>query len=155
MITQVAGRAGRGDRPGRVIIQGFQPQHYVMKAALQHDYAGLADRELKQRLELNYPPLRRLIQMVWRSPKSELAEAAATQAAASLRRSLGTLAEVMGPAPSPIEKLRRQYRWQILIKTDDYSQVRSRLQAHLDGDLRNSLPSNVILTVDVDPVNML
>ncbi len=155
VITQVAGRAGRGDQAGRVIIQGYQPQHYVMRAALDHDYAGLSDRELATRRDLHYPPFARLIQLVFRALDSSKTIKACASAADHLNGAIGKYGQLLGPAPCAIEKLRGQYRWQLLIKTHQYPHVRDRLQACLDADFPNILPSGVHVAVDVDPLNML
>ncbi len=155
MITQVAGRAGRGERPGRVVVQGFQPNHYVMRYALDQDYNGFAERELRQRQELDYPPFQRLIQVVLRSTEQQHAVKAAGAAADKFRSWLGKSATLMGPAPCPIEKLRNQYRWQFILKTAHYPYVRDILLSRLDADFQNVLPSTVHMAVNVDPINML
>jgi primosomal protein N' (replication factor Y) len=155
LITQVAGRAGRGERPGRVFVQGFNANHYALRYALDSNYLGFFDYEKTYRNALNYPPFHRLIQLIYSGSSEQQVQKAAHVATEKLRLWLGRNGHVLGPAPCPLEKLRGHYRWQTLIKAQNYSQVRDALQARLDVDLPNILPSNVKLRIDVDPQNML
>lgn len=120
LLSQVAGRAGRGVLGGEVLIQTAVPEHYVIQAALQHDYEGFAKRELKERLEPRYPPHNRLINVVVSSPDPELAASGAEKAARWARncevaRTGGV--EVVGPAPCPIERLHGRARWHFLLRS--------------------------------------
>lgn len=155
LITQVAGRAGRGERPGRVLVQGFQPDHYALQCALAHDFEAFFKRELKEREALHYAPYYRLIQLILRAPTQRELQSAAERFTPQLHQWLAGRANILGPAPCPLEKLRGQFRWHYLLKTQHYAPVRDILQAHLDVDLNNILPSKVSLAIDVDPLNML
>lgn len=120
LLSQVAGRAGRGVLGGEVLIQTAVPEHYVVQAALRHDYEGFASRELKERLEPSYPPHVRLINVVVSSPDPELAAAGAELAARWARGRGVAIApgvEVVGPAPCPIERLHGRSRWHLLLRS--------------------------------------
>ena len=121
LLTQVAGRSGRGDDRGRVVIQTYAPDHYAIKHLTLHDYKGFFDEEIEFRRALNYPPFSRLINLRVDGPKPDQVE----KAAKALASRLGTTKraatkfrdiEILGPAPAPIEKLRNRYRWQLLLK---------------------------------------
>ena len=119
ILTQVAGRAGRGERPGQVLIQTFQPEHESIQAALTHDYEGFYRREIALRKELYYPPFSRLTRLQLTHQEAHQASEGAAALAALLReiasKKGGTLS-VLGPAPAPIVKLRGRYRYHILLK---------------------------------------
>lgn len=113
LLTQVAGRAGRAERPGRVIVQTLQPDHYVLKAALAHDVESFAETELGLRAELHYPPFSRLGVIRSESGSSERA-LAAVERAAELAREVGKL-RILGPSPAPIGKIRNRHRFMLLL----------------------------------------
>ncbi len=125
LLTQVAGRAGRSQRGGRVVIQTYTPEHYAIQAAAQHDYHAFYEREIAFREEHGYPPLRRLARLVYWEKKLEKAQAASESLAAVLRQRLesmalaGEYAGVLGPAPAPFARYRGYYRWQILLRAPD------------------------------------
>ena len=158
LLSQVAGRSGRGDDPGRVIIQTYAPDHYVMQFLVNHDYKGFFDAESEFRRMLNYPPYGRLINLRLDGPKAAEVESQAKAVAAELRRlqsqseKFRDQIEVLGPAPAPIEKLRNRFRWQLLLKGKQSS-------ALLDfaRQARQLVPNarNVRLHIDVDPYSML
>lgn len=158
LLTQVAGRAGRGDRPGRVLIQTRQPEHPSLTFARGHDFEGFAASELQSRGVLAYPPFGRLVRIVIEAPESR-AESHAAQLADHLRRAVGSTpgvaageVQVLGPAPAPIERLRGRARQQILLKGIDASRLarclaRAAVQSGTGGEIRT--------IVDVDPSGML
>ncbi len=123
LLTQVAGRAGRGLLGGQVILQTYQPEHYAIQAASQHDYAGFYARELEYRRELGYPPFRRLARILFSDAQENKARDAATRAAEQLQQlidqRLMTATELIGPAPCFFQRLNDQYRWHILIRSPD------------------------------------
>lgn len=117
LLTQAAGRAGRGGRKGRVIIQAYAPDHFIYDYLAGHDYEGFADRELSLRRELRYPPFGPLMLFTVSSPSRDRAEKGSEFAAESLRRLLFRKEfEVLGPTPAVVERLRGRYRMQILVK---------------------------------------
>ena len=148
-LTQVAGRAGRGDDPGRVIVQTYTPEHPIIEAVQKHDYQSFADAELAQRQTLNYPPYGRLILLRLSSLDPIQVQNTAQIIATFLNNKEGF--EILGPAPASILRVANRYRWQILLKFDpdalpnlpDWPEVRS------------LSPVSVSLTIDVDPINIM
>jgi primosomal protein N' (replication factor Y) len=119
LLSQVAGRAGRGELGGDVLIQTALPEHYAIQAALAHDYVAFATRELDERRKPAYPPLVRLVNVVVSSPTPEDAAGNAEAAARWLRAHVvsGTPVDLIGPAPSPIERLHGRWRWHFLLRS--------------------------------------
>jgi primosomal protein N' (replication factor Y) len=155
LVTQVAGRTGRGDKGGRVLVQTFNPDHPAIRAAARHDYRAFADGELPIRELLGYPPLTSMIRLVVRGP----VEAAAAEFAADLAGGLaaaldrvGTKARVLGPAPAPFSKLRGKYRFQIQIQGPDGDALRAAVR---EATAEVKPPKEVQWIVDVDPLDML
>ncbi len=150
-LTQVAGRAGRGDDPGRVIIQTYTPDHAVIQAVQRCEYEPFIATELAQRAALNYPPYGRLILLRLSSTDAELVEQTALQIADSLRPFVSEAYEILGPAPASILRVANRYRWQILLKFADESLP----QLPNWDEVRSHCPPSVSLTIDVDPLNMM
>lgn len=129
LLTQVAGRAGRSERGGRVVIQTYRPEHHAIQAAALHDYAAFYGRELAFRREHLYPPVRRLARLIFWEKNEQKAKRECERMAAILRARAGQLAgqlagqsglfDVMGPAPAFFERFRGSYRWQILVSAPD------------------------------------
>ena len=119
LLSQVAGRAGRGKLGGDVLIQTALPEHYAIQAALEHDYVAFATRELKERRHPAYPPMVRLVNVVVSSPVPEDAAGNAEAAARWLRTNVvsGGPVDLIGPAPSPIERLHGRWRWHFLLRS--------------------------------------
>ena len=149
-LTQVAGRAGRGDTPGRVILQTYSPEHPVIQAVKTHNYNDFSQAELEQRAELNYPPYGNLILIKLSSiDEGEVARAAET-IADRLIDILSPEFEILGPAPANIMRVARRYRWQILLKFPAAAKD-SLPDLNL---LRSHLSRSVSMTIDVDPINI-
>lgn len=123
ILTQVAGRAGRGILGGQVILQTYHPDHYAIRAAAAHDYAAFYQRELTYRRELGYPPFRRLAKLLFQDKADAQARTSAEHAEKLLRQKIGALkltaTELIGPAPCFFHRVNDQYRWQILIRSPD------------------------------------
>ncbi len=150
LITQVAGRAGRSSLPGKVIVQTCTPHHYGIQAASRHDYESFYRQEIQIRRELGLPPFTRLVQLTIRSPKESKAIQAAEDLSGELRRCLpANSAEILGPSPAAIPRLRRQYRWQILVKAKSLENILPKLEEALS---HRHLPKGSYLAVDVDPL---
>lgn len=149
-LTQVAGRAGRGELPGRVIVQTYSPEHPVIQAVKNHDYHNFSTAELSQRAELNYPPYGSLILIKLSSIDPQEVERVAETLADLAIDSLGTEYAILGPAPANIMRVARRYRWQILLKFPPAA------RACLPdlNQWRSHLPPSVSMTIDVDPVNL-
>ena len=159
LVTQVAGRSGRGEHEGTVMVQTFHPDHRLIELAAAQDYVGFYEREITRRKELGYPPFARLVRLEFSSPDEETAYRAARTAARRLREELAQLpgrTAILGPAPAPIMKVRSRYRWRILLKTNSVTS----LLKHLDSLLREleqacRKAEGLRLVVDVDPVDFL
>jgi len=152
LIEQVAGRAGRGDRPGRVIIQTYAPDHPSIVSAATHDYEGFAHAELIAREETGYPPFSRMIALRIDARDGARARAAAIAAADAARTAGGALVTVRGPAEAPLAMLRGRVRWQVWLSSRDRAVVAAAARAAASqvaatGDLR--------FAVDVDPHSTL
>lgn len=163
LVTQVAGRCGRGIVEGRVVVQTMSPDHPALKAAAAHNYKAFVEHELPLRKALGYPPYGALVRIVVRSIDSRAAEIWATSLADSIRQELTTLSlpagleassapRVLGPAPAPIARLRERWRWHFQVHGPDGEQLRAALARVF---LRTTVPDNVAWMVDVDPVEML
>lgn len=150
LLTQVAGRAGRGEREGRVIIQTYAPDHYAIKAAMGHDYEGFYRFELGFRKRAGYPPYTSLVRCVWSGEVEENVIRAAQEGWASLHAIVGG-PEVVGPCPAPLARLKGRYRWHLLLKGSP-SEVREAAHALRTSERRRD---DVRLVLDVDPANML
>ena len=155
LVTQVAGRTGRGDKGGRVLVQTFSPDHPAIRAAARHDYRAFVDEELPIRELLCYPPLASMIRLVVRGPveatASEFAARLAEGVAAVLDR-VGAKARILGPAPAPFSKLRGKYRFQIQIQGPDGDSLRAAVR-EVTAEVKP--PKEVQWIVDVDPLDML
>jgi primosomal protein N' (replication factor Y) len=120
LLTQVAGRAGRSPLGGRVILQTFQPDHYAIRAASGHDFAGFYKQELAYRKKINYPPFTRLVRMEFRHLDAEQAESTARlmgkQVQNWLEEGNHSASEMIGPVPCFFSRQRGYYRWQIILR---------------------------------------
>jgi primosomal protein N' (replication factor Y) len=155
MLTQVMGRAGRGDQPGRVIVQTLSPDHYAISHAVQHDYSGFYAEELAYRQELAYPPFAYLSALLFSGmAASEVAQGAETAARLlrNIRQEQKSRVEILGPAAAPLGKVRGRYRWQLLLKAKGRNDLHRLLAAFR---ARLKLPAVVRMNIDVDPVDML
>jgi primosomal protein N' (replication factor Y) len=150
LLTQVAGRAGRGTKPGRVIIQTYYPDHPAVRHATSHDVASFLDEELVFRRAFSYPPVARMAVVRWESKNDSLVRRAADEDA---RRASPTPAGVRlrGPAAAPIERIRGRWRWQILISAPN----RDLLREVLDRIELEPPTDGVKRIIDVDPLSTL
>lgn len=151
LLVQVAGRAGRGDRPGTVLIQTFQPDHPAIVLAAQHDVNAFLDRELVARRELRYPPFSRIalvrVEAIREEDARRRAEGLARLAAAAAREG----AEILGPAPAPLARLRNRYRYRFMVRSASRAPLRDALLAVA----RAREDRTVRVAIDVDPMSML
>ena len=150
-LTQVAGRCGRGDLPGRVILQTYSPDHAVLQAVQQHDYQAFVDAELQHRANLNYPPYGRLVLFKLSSLNPVAVQTAANRVAQALEPLQSAGVERLGPVPATILRVARRYRWQILLKLP----LEATIALPDLSELRGLCPNSVSLTVDVDPLTIL
>ena len=156
LLTQVAGRAGRGEREGRVIFQTFQPNEPAITCAVHHDYLAFAKDELGKRKELGYAPFGRLVAVRIDAPDESLAERVAQELATLARGTDACVSgdvDVLGPAPAPIARVRGRFRQRVILRGRDRKRLREiaiAILARLDEGIA---PARA--TVDVDPINML
>lgn len=155
LLTQVAGRAGRGDRPGRVIIQTYHPQHYSIVCAREQNYEEFYRRESNFRRSMHYPPFSALVNVLVHDKDLEKTNATASQFARELREAAsGTGLRVLGPAPAPISRIKGEHRVQVLIKASTRAQAREALERAMDRTLAAGAPARSI-NVEVDPMNLM
>jgi len=154
LLVQVAGRTGRGEKGGRVLIQTLNPQHPAIMAAILHDYQGFAREELPIRAALAYPPFASLVRIVVRGPAPEIASQFAAQLATEVRTALGSVAgaRVLGPAPAPMAKLRGKFRFQIQAQAPDGAALRAAVRLAI---AKLKPPEGVEWQADADPLDML
>ncbi len=155
LLTQVAGRAGRGTQLGRVIVQTLQPTHYSLRWAAQHDYGNFAEQELASRRELGYPPFARLVQLRCEGERLDATERVAEALAVAARAAAAKGVAVLGPAPAPLERLRGRFRWQLLLRGSSGASIRSAARAASEAVRRRARAAGVRVVVDVDPYSML
>lgn len=153
LLTQVAGRAGRGVKSGGVLVQTYDPEHYAIQTAARHDYEGFAEQELIQREDLGYPPYMHLVLSRYECEREAMANDAAGLDAERLRRAAekyGDGVRVLGPAPAPLARLQGRYRVQVLLKGKERAMLRDIMRV-----MKRSHPPQVRQVVDVDPFSML
>ena len=153
LLTQVAGRSGRGARPGRVIFQTNQAEHYALTSAAAQDYESFYRTELAARRDPLYPPHTRLINLLFDGRNEANVIAEANRVAAHLRQALRPADRVdfLGPAPQPLSRLKGKHRWHLTLRGPDHK----RLQELSTQVLEHEITRGVRLTVDVDPVSLL
>ena len=156
LITQVAGRSGRGEKKGIVYIQTYSPENYSIECAKNHDYISFYNREIENRkAPLNYPPFARLVRLVIRGIDEEKVESDANKIADMLRMETYENSDkiiILGAAACAISKLNKYYRWNILIKTPSHSLLKNffnKLNNHFIASKGN------YIEIDIDPINML
>jgi len=152
LLTQVAGRAGRHNLPGQVMIQTLNPEHYAIRCAACHDYRGFYDQEITTRRELGYPPFNSLINIILYGPNEKNVRDVAENLGSMLLKRLDQKEQLLGPSEAMFKKLRGNFRWQLVLKGPDISSIRKKL---VDCMRKVVLLSNVRVSVDIDPLNML
>ncbi len=157
LLTQVSGRGGRGSEKGYVVIQTFNPDHYAILRAKNHDYPGFIQDELKIRKSLDYPPFSRLINLQLSSLKEDRGRMEAEELGHRARiwnqKESGSFAavEIIGPAEAPISRIKNRYRWQILLKSENLHALHS-LARHLTSSDKNGA---LDIKVDIDPFSFM
>ncbi len=154
LLAQVAGRAGRGEIEGRIVVQTMSPDHPVIQHAKQHDFTSFANEEVELRRELGYPPYGRLIRCVFEDVEEAKAMGAASDCSDLLRDDLiDEDAMVLGPAPCPIPLVRNRHRAHLIVKTSGKGEALARTRWRLLQYA--SAHSRIRIGIDVDPVDML
>ncbi len=155
LITQAAGRAGRGEAPGEVLIQTMNASHYSIRHSLTHDYEGFYNEEIQYRTQLGYPPIGRIIKLEVKSPDEDRTEEAARTAQNRIRNLMrGKETVLLGPAPAPIFRVRGQYRYQLLLLSTKRETMRTlAIEGRRAVEEKYGRKCKVI--IDVDPVNLM
>lgn len=153
LMVQVAGRAGRGDVPGRVLIQSYDPDHVAIAYAMKHDVDGFLERELADRRELGYPPFSRAALLRFDAIDEAETRGACAQVAEACRRVADSSVLVLGPSPAPLARLRNRYRFRVLVRCPERGPLRKVLL--VAERMRAQLSRKVRMVIDVDPVQLL
>ncbi len=155
LLTQVAGRAGRGDKPGRVIIQSYHTEHYALEFAKEQNYEKFYAREIHFRQNMHYPPFVALINVLIKNADFGKAAYLASELAQRIKSAdAEKVLKVLGPAPAPLARLKGEHRLQVLIKTRYRRQAREALDAAMLG-LKETQQDLRPVTIEVDPVNLM
>jgi primosomal protein N' (replication factor Y) (superfamily II helicase) len=151
LLTQVAGRAGRGDTPGKVVFQTFFPDHYAVQYAAQHDFTGFYDKELRFRSWMHYPPYSALANVLVRSDKLDDALRWSGILGKWFDKTRHEGIRVLGPAPAPIVRLKQDYRYHFVLKAGSREKLNGLLRAMLAHAAAERIPRTQVI-VDVDAV---
>ena len=155
LMMQVSGRAGRGELPGRVVVQTYYPDHYAILAATTHDYAAFAERELKYRRMMHYPPFASLANVLVQSEKLEEAAGwAAVLGKALVQKQSGGAVRVLGPCTAPIARIKGVYRFHLILKSNSRKALNAALREMLDEAEKAGVPRRNVV-VDVDALRLM
>jgi primosomal protein N' (replication factor Y) len=154
LLTQVAGRAGRGDVEGEVVVQAFAPFHPAIQYARRHDFTGFYDQEIEFREQLKYPPLTRVALLTFKGRNEDKVRFSAEHVRKELERRLTEFKGLVlaGPAPAPLVRAETFYRHQLMLRTRQMTRLSRELAAFLE---QCTLPDDVTLAIDIDPVNLM
>ena len=164
LLTQVAGRSGRAELEGKVVIQTYMPEHYCIAAAQKHDYLGFYAQEVEARGALRYPPFSHVATLLLRGKDEKQVIAAAHAVKDQLQLWLTDLqvsdveaaaVEILGPAPAPLSKIEGKFRWHFLLRSNSVDRI-SQLLKHLSDEPPVAIKPNAIeFVIDIDPTNIL
>ena len=152
LVAQVAGRTGRGERKGRVLVQTFCPEAPAILFARKHDYLGFVVQELNERRRQGLPPYGRLVRLIARGPDESEVKRFLDALAATIRKAGVPGVKLQGPAPAPVEKIKDLYRFHLRLQAATARPLQDVLHAVL---ATVSPPGEVELAIDVDPVSLL
>jgi primosomal protein N' (replication factor Y) len=154
LLTQVAGRAGRGTTPGKVVLQTYFPDHYAVQFAATHDFAGFYDKELRFRGWMHYPPFTALANVLVRSEQLEEAMHYAGVLGRWFEGQSKNDIRVLGPAAAPIARLKRDYRYHFLLKSPSREKLNGLLRGMLQHATSMKVPRTSVI-IDVDAVSLM
>jgi primosomal protein N' (replication factor Y) len=157
LIAQVAGRAGRGEKGGRVIVQTMAPDHYALQAAARHDYEGFAERELEERRAPAYPPHVGLVNVIVSGAAEGQVAVAADEVAAWFRGLMETQElemDVLGPAPAPLARIKKRWRWHVVLRSAD-RRILGRVIRYSSTRVPHVASRSIRVIFDRDPVTLL
>ncbi|HVP64617.1 MAG TPA: primosomal protein N' [candidate division Zixibacteria bacterium] len=153
LLTQVAGRAGRGETPGRVVVQTLFPEHYAVQFAATHDFRGFADKELRFRSWMHYPPFTSLANVLIRSDKQEEAMHWSGVIGRWFERTRHEGVRVMGPAVAPLLRLKKDFRYHFVLKAESRERLNALLRAMVANAVEQKVPRTSIV-IDVDALSL-
>ena len=159
LLTQVAGRTGRGDKGGEVVVQSYTPEHYSIQFAKEHDYENFYEKEIASRKATSYPPFSKLINFLVSAEDEDEVIKVAHKLGELIRGKIDILEnkeiQVLGPVQAPLSKIQGNFRWQLIIKGPELNTLRD-ISDYAVTELRDmSISENVKVSVDVDPLRML
>jgi len=154
LLTQVAGRTGRGNEPGQVIVQTAMPEDPAILAASRHDVDGFAEDELRKREELGYPPFGKLVLIQLRGSENDVVRQAARTLAVRASDLAQGKVEVLGPSEAPIPRINKQWRWHILLKGTSSQSLRA-IAKGVQESFKRMHSRFVQLSINVDPVSLI
>ncbi len=155
LITQAAGRAGRGELGGEVVIQTMNGSHYAIRHSMTHDYEGFYDEEIQSRSQLGYPPIGRMIKLEINRPDEARSEDAANTARSRIRHLMkGKDVVLLGPAPAPISRVRGRYRYHLILLSRNREAMKM-LAVEGRNAAEEKFGRKCRVIVDVDPVNLM
>jgi primosomal protein N' (replication factor Y) len=153
LLTQVAGRAGRGELPGEVYLQTLNPEHYAVQLAAQQDYHAFFEKELQFRRFMKYPPFSAMANILVRAPQQEDALRMSTELGHHLTPAPAEM-KMMGPAEAPVPRLKAEFRYQLLIKSASRKELNALLKRAQEF-ARTRKWNATALVIDVDPLTLL
>lgn len=156
LLTQVAGRAGRGEKPGRVVIQTYEDNHYSILTAKEQDYVKFFREEIKYREIFKYPPFAHLMNIVVSGEDEEKVKNTCANTYLACQKVINKLQvksynKILGPAPAPISKINNRYRWQVIVKSEE----REVLEEIAEYVQNMKYPKDIRVAVDIDPLNIM
>jgi primosomal protein N' (replication factor Y) len=154
LLTQVAGRAGRGELPGQVLVETYHPEHYAIALAARQDYLAFYEKELHYRRMMHYPPFAALASILVRDARLENAVKWSREIERFFAGAATSGVRVLGPAPAPLARLRKEFRFQFLLKSPKRTELGRLLRAALDHCTRKEIPQKAVM-VDVDPLSLM
>jgi len=156
LLTQAAGRAGRGEAPGRVLVQTFYPEHYAIRLAADQNYGGFFSKEMRFRRMMHYPPVTALANIIAQDTTLEQAARVANEIGRFFAAAVGESAtmKILGPTPAPLAKLQGRFRIQFLLKAKSRAQLNALLRRLVDHCERERIPRRSVM-IDVDPVSIM
>ncbi|MDD4754012.1 MAG: primosomal protein N', partial [Desulfitobacteriaceae bacterium] len=156
LITQVAGRAGRGEKPGEVVLQTYHPQDPAIMLAARQDYPAFIRMEIENRKAASYPPFGYLIRVLFTCRELPMLERTIDECTRYIREELPPKAALLGPAPAPLERIKDRFRMHLVLKGNNLLSLRSGLQAGLKKAAEiGAAKKSVNIAIDIEPVNMM
>ncbi|NLY43583.1 MAG: primosomal protein N' [Clostridiaceae bacterium] len=161
LITQVCGRAGRGDIKGRAVIQTYQPENFTIQLAKQQDYLSFYASEIKIREQLKYPPFSQIVSLLVHGMKEKEVITHINNVVKDFRKLIqingynNLCYEILGPTPAPVSKIKNRFRWRVLIKCSEDVRIMEVLKELLDDFYSNKKSEDISLTIDINPVNLM